>query len=49
MLYDSLDPAGVFEVMNSGKTTGTIYVSAEATLLPDHGRDAAVLIPQQAS
>jgi ABC-2 type transport system ATP-binding protein len=49
MLYDSLDPAGVFEVMNSGKTTGTIYVSAEATLLSDHGRDAAVLIPQQAS
>jgi ABC-2 type transport system ATP-binding protein len=49
MLYDSLDPAGVFEVMNSGQTTGTIYVSAEATLLSHHGRDAAVLIPQQAS
>ncbi len=49
VLYDSLDTAGVFEVMNSGKMTGSIYVSAEATLLSNHGVGADDLIPQQAS
>jgi hypothetical protein len=48
VLYDSQDPAGAFEMMSPGKTTGAIYVTAEATLLSGQ-ESAAALIPQQAS
>jgi ABC-2 type transport system ATP-binding protein len=33
VLYDWRDEAGAFQVMNSGKTTGMIYLPAEAALL----------------
>jgi ABC-2 type transport system ATP-binding protein len=33
VLYDWRDPAGTFQVMNAGKTTGTIYLPTEAALL----------------
>jgi hypothetical protein len=49
VLYDVRDPAGTFEVMNSGKTTGSIFVLAEATLLATEIPTGAELLPQQAS
>jgi hypothetical protein len=49
VLYDVRDPAGTFEVMNAGKTTGSIFVPAEATLLAAEIPAGAELLPQQAS
>ena len=49
VLYDVRDPAGTFEVMNSGKTTGSIFMPAEATLLAAEIPAGAELLPQQAS
>jgi ABC-2 type transport system ATP-binding protein len=47
VLFDWRDPAGTFEVMNAGRTTGSIYVSTEAALLTAPA--GAELLPQQAS
>ena len=49
VLYDWRDPAGTFEVMNAGRTTGSLYVPAEATLLSTAFPAGAELLPQQAS
>jgi ABC-2 type transport system ATP-binding protein len=48
VLYDWRDPAGTFEVMNAGRTTGSIYVPTEAALLTEPPAGAE-LLPQQAS
>ena len=49
VLYDWREQAGTFEVMNPGKTTGSIFVPAEATLLAAEIPAGAELLPQQAS
>jgi len=49
VLYDWRDPAGKFEVMSTGKTTGSIYVAARAAILSDVAGTESDLIPQQAT
>ena len=47
--YDWREPAGKFEVMNAGKTTGSIHMPVEATLLSAEYPGGAELLPQQAA
>jgi ABC-2 type transport system ATP-binding protein len=56
VLYDWREPAGKFEVMNAGKTTGAIFVPTDAALLTGNGARAGdeagagdARFPQQAS
>ena len=49
VLYDWREPAGKFEIMNAGKTTGTIYLPVEATLLSADLPGGPELLPQQAA
>jgi ABC-2 type transport system ATP-binding protein len=47
VLYDWREPAGTFEVMNPGKTTGHLYLHVNATLLPPEAHSIAVLAPEE--
>jgi ABC-type polysaccharide/polyol phosphate transport system ATPase subunit len=47
VLYDWREPAGNFEVMNPGKTTGHLYLEIKAFLLPPELESIAVLAPEE--
>jgi len=49
MLYDWKENAGAFEVMNPGKTTGTMRMSVSAALIPsdDAIADSAAVLAQR--
>jgi ABC-type polysaccharide/polyol phosphate transport system ATPase subunit len=47
VLYDWREPAGTFEVMYPGKTTGTLFMKANANLLPPEVHSIAQLAPDE--
>jgi ABC-2 type transport system ATP-binding protein len=47
VLYDWREPAGSFEVMYPGKTTGTLFLNASANLLPPEVHSIAQLAPEE--
>jgi ABC-2 type transport system ATP-binding protein len=47
VLYDWREPAGTFEVMNPGRTTGHLYIKTTAHLLPPEPESIAQLAPEE--
>jgi ABC-2 type transport system ATP-binding protein len=47
VLFDWREPAGSFEVMNPGKTTGFIVLPVQATLLPPEPESIAKMAPDE--
>ncbi len=47
VLFDWREPAGSFEVMNPGKTTGFIRLPVQATLLPPEPESIAKMAPDE--
>ncbi len=47
VLYDWREPAGKFEVMNPGKTTGNMYLTVNVDLLPPEPESIARLAPDE--
>jgi hypothetical protein len=47
VLFDWKEPAGRFEVMNPGKTTGSLYLNIDVQLLPPEPESIAKLAPEE--